>query len=211
MEKPKATNKAKSEKAYTEIRNHILELKTPPKEPLSEVKLASRLGMSRTPVREALKRLESEGVIVSYSKRGSFINIPTLKEMRDVFEVRIFLEAAAAKLAAKQIDLERLKEFDTSFKAFRQGKGKGDFVKLGREFHFFIIESTGNDVLREILNNIYTKLEIIRLFSYSFRRSEASEEHMELVRALQERDEELSSVSMQNHLRNAFRTIINIL
>ena len=89
--------------------------------------------------------------------------------------------------------------------------GEGDFVKLGREFHFFIIESTGNDVLREILNNIYTKLEIIRLFSYSFRRSEAIEEHMEIVRALQERDEELSSVSMQNHLKNAFRTITNIL
>jgi len=211
MNRAKSTGTAKSKKAYIEIRNHILRFKIDPSEPLSEVKLASLLGMSRTPIREALRRLESEGIIVTYGKRGSFVNIPTLKEIRDIFEVRMFLEAAAAKLAAKEIDLSRLEEFEDLFTDFRAGKGKGDFVDLGRKFHFFIIDSSGNKVLKEILDNIYTKLDIIRLFSYSFRRKEAVEEHLKIVRALGKRDEDLSYAAMQNHLRNAFNTLTNIL
>jgi DNA-binding GntR family transcriptional regulator len=211
MNRAKSTNIAKSEKAYIEIRNHILKFKIDPSEPLSEVELSSLLGMSRTPIREALRRLESEGIIITYGKRGSFVNIPTLNEIRDIFEVRMFLEAAAAKLAAKKIDLSRLKEFEGLFTDFRAGKGKGDFVDLGREFHFFIIDSSGNKVLKEILDNIYTKLDIIRLFSYSFRRKEAVEEHLKIVRALGKRDEDQSYVAMQNHLRNAFNTLTNIL
>jgi len=211
MNRAKSTGTAKSEKAYIEIRNHILKFKIDPSEPLSEVKLASLLGMSRTPIREALGRLESEGIIITYGKRGSFVNIPTLNEIRDIFEVRMFLEAAAAKLAAKEIDLRRLEEFEDLFKTFREGKGRGDFVALGREFHFFLIESSGNKVLKDILDNIYTKLDIIRLFSYSFRRKEAVEEHLKIVQALRKRDEELSYVAMQNHLKNAFNTLTNIL
>jgi DNA-binding GntR family transcriptional regulator len=210
-EMKKGPETAKSEKAYIEIRNHILQFENAPSEPLSEVKLASLLGMSRTPIREALRRLESEGIIITYGTRGSFVNIPTLKDIRDIFEVRMFLEAAAAKLAAKEVDVSRLEEFEKLFEAFRQGKREGDFVDLGRKFHFFIIESSGNKVLKDILDNIYTKLDIIRLFSYSFRRKEAVEEHLKIVRALKKRDEELSYVAMQNHLKNAFNTLTNIL
>jgi len=211
MNQTKTTPSAKSETAYTEIKNQILNLHIGRSEPLSEVKLASLLNMSRTPVREAMRRLESEGIIVTYGKRGSFVNIPTLKEIRDIFEVRMFLEAAAAKLATKGIDLNRLMEFENIFTEFQTGKGKGDFVKLGREFHFFLIESSGNQVLKEVLDNLYTKLDIIRLFSYSFRRKEAVEEHLDIVRALKKRDEELSYWAMHNHLRNAFNTLTNIL
>ena len=211
MNRVKSADTAKSEKAYIEIRNHILELKVDPSEPLSEVKLASLLGMSRTPIREALRMLESEGIVITYGKRGSFINIPTLGEIKDIFEVRMFLEAAAAKLAAKEIDLSRLEDFEELFVAFRQEKSNGDFVDLGRKFHFYIIESSGNRVLKDILDNIYTKLDIIRLFSYSFRRQEAIEEHLKIVRALKNRDEELSYAAMQNHLKNAFNTLTNIL
>ena len=211
MNRVKSADTAKSEKAYIEIRNHILELKVDPSEPLSEVKLASLLGMSRTPIREALRRLESEGIVITYGKRGSFINIPTLGEIKDIFEVRMFLEAAAAKLAAKEIDLSRLEDFEELFVAFRQEKSNGDFVDLGRKFHFYIIESSGNKVLKDILDNIYTKLDIIRLFSYSFRRKEAVEEHLKIVRALRIRDEDLSYAAMQNHLKNAFNTLTNVL
>ncbi len=211
MNQKKNNHSAKSEIAYSEIKNQILTLSIGRSEPLSEVKLASLLNMSRTPIREALRRLESEGIITTYGKRGSFVNIPTLKEIKDIFEVRMFLEAAAAKLATRGIDLERLEEFENVFREFQEGKGKGDFVELGREFHFFLIKSAGNQVLKEVLDNLYTKLDIIRLFSYSFRRKEAVEEHLEIVKALKEGDEELRYAAMHNHLRNAFNTLTNIL
>jgi len=207
----KNPDKGKSEKAYFEIKNFVLALKSSPNEPLSELKLAAQLGMSRTPVREAIKRLENEGLLVSYGKRGTFINIPTKEEIKDIFEVRLFLETAATKLATNKLNEGQLKEFEIQMKKFGEGSGKGDFVELGRRFHFFIIESSGNKMLIEILRMLYMKLDMIRLFSYSFRRKEAVDEHLEIIKALQKKDEELSYVCMQNHLKNAFDTLTNIL
>jgi DNA-binding GntR family transcriptional regulator len=206
----KLEKKVKFDEAYLFIRDRILN-DMPSDQPLSELNLASILGMSRTPVREALKRLENEGILVSYGKRGTFINIPTLKEIKDIYEVRMLLEPGAAKLAAKNVNRDELDKFKKLFEDFRDGKGKGDFVKLGEFFHFFIIESTGNKVLREILNNIYAKLEISRVFSYGVRRKEAVEEHLEIIEALQNGDEDGSQRCMQNHLKNAFGALTGIL
>ena len=211
MNNPENPHKGKSEKAYLEIKNYIIALKSSPNEPLSEVKLAAQLGMSRTPVREALKRLENEGMLVSYGKRGTFINIPTKEEIKDIFQVRLFLETAATELAASRLDMDQLKEFENQIRRFGEGKGKGDFVELGRRFHFFIIEGSGNKVLMEILRNLYTKLDMIRLFSYGFRRTEAVDEHLEIIKALQKRDEALSRACMQKHLENAFNTLTELL
>jgi len=91
-------------------------------QPLSELPLASLLGMSRTPVREALKRLESEGILASYGKRGTFINIPTLKEIKDIYEVRIVLEPQASRWAAKNIDRDELNKFKRLFEEFQKGR-----------------------------------------------------------------------------------------
>lgn len=210
IKSPKKERMDKFEEAYYFIREQILsDMRFD--QPLSELKLASLLGMSRTPVRQALKRLENEGVLVSHGKRGSFINIPTLKEIKDIYEVRIFLEPGAARMAAKYINKDELNRFKKLFEGFRDGKGKGDFVRLGETFHFFIIESTGNKVLREILSNIYAKLEISRVFSYGVRRKEAVEEHLEIVRALEKGDEELCYLCMQTHLKNAFIALTNLL
>jgi len=206
----KIDKKVKFEEAYLFIRDRILNGMRSD-QPLSELNLASLLGMSRTPVREALKRLENEGILVSYGKRGAFINIPTLKEIKDIYEVRMLLEPGAAKLAAKNVNRDELNQFKRLFEDFRNGKGKGDFVKLGETFHFFIIDSTGNKVLKEILKNIYAKLEISRVFSYGVRRKDAVEEHLEIVRALQNGDEELCYSCMQNHLKKAFEALTSIL
>ena len=211
MKNFKNVDKGKSEKAYVEIKNFILALRSSPNEPLSELKLAAQLGMSRTPVREALKRLENEGILVSYGKRGTFINIPTKDEIKDIFQVRLFLETAATKLATNKLNKNRLKEFEAQMNKFREGSGSGDFVELGRKFHFFIIESSGNKELIDILRILYMKLDMIRLFSYSFRRKEAVDEHLDIIDALQKGDEELSYICMQNHLKNAFNTLTNIL
>jgi DNA-binding GntR family transcriptional regulator len=103
------------------------------------------------------------------------------------------------------------KEFETQIRKFEEGNGRGDFVELGRRFHFFIIEGSGNKVLIEILRTLYTKLDMIRIFSYGFRRKEAPDEHLEIIKALQNGDEARSYVCMQNHLENAFNTLTDLL
>lgn len=233
---PKTSRKAEetlfSDRAYSLLRKMILSLEFSPKEPLSELKLAAKLGMSRTPVREALKKLKNENIILSYDKKGYFLNVPTIKEIKDIYEVRAILEGGAAKIASQRIDLNKLENFEKQFLEFRKKLNGNedkrntenlenlnhikwtkeyDFVKLGREFHFFIIDSCENGKLKELIKSIYDQLEISRTFSYDKRRKEAVDEHLKVVNALKERDGEKSQISMEEHLKNAFNVLTKIL
>jgi DNA-binding GntR family transcriptional regulator len=205
-----------SEKAYIFLKKMILEMKISSKEPLSESKLASIIGMSRTPVREALKRLKNENIVISSDKKGYFLNIPTVKEIKDLYELRAILEGAAVKLATQKVDFAQLENFEKKFLLYKNGLSNGDgtengFVSLGREFHFFIIESAENEKLKELLKGIYDQLEISRVYSYDRRRKEAVDEHLKIVTALKERDEGKGQAAMQEHLGNAFQVLIRIL
>jgi DNA-binding GntR family transcriptional regulator len=206
-----------SQKAYFLLKDMILGLKLSPKDSISELKIAAMFGMSRTPVREALKRLSGEGLLISINKKGYFLNIPTLREIKDIYEVRTILEGSASRLAAQNIDLNKLKIFEDKFLSFKndfdiQKEGKRsdidyDFVKLGRDFHFFIIDSTGNEKLKELIIGIYNQLEISRIYSYGKRKKEALEEHLKIINALKERDGEKSQIYMEEHLKNAFNML----
>jgi DNA-binding GntR family transcriptional regulator len=205
-----------SEKAYIFLKRMILEMKIPSKEPLSESKLATLIGMSRTPVREALKRLKNENIVISSDKKGYFLNIPTVKEIKDLYELRAILEGAAVKLATQRIDPGELEKFEEKFLLYKNGLNNGGttengFVNLGRKFHFFIIESAKNEKLKELLMGIYEQLEISRVYSYDRRRKEAVDEHLKIVSALKERDEARGQAAMQEHLENAFQMLIKIL
>ncbi len=205
-----------SEQAYSLLKEMILEMKISPKECLSESKLAAMIGMSRTPVREALKRLKNEAIVISSDKKGYFLNVPTLKEIKDLYELRAILESGAVKLAAPRIDLVKLEGFEAQFLAFKDEAAQADakdydFVQLGREFHFFIVESTENREIKELIKGIYERLEISRVYSYDKRRQEAVDEHLQIVQALKERSPEKCYACMEEHLKNAFETLIKIL
>lgn len=206
-----------SDKAYLLIKKKILDFEISQREPISESKLAFTIGISRTPVREALKKLKAEGLLISSDKKGCFLNIPTLKEIKELYEIRLLLEGGATKLAAPKIDLAYLENFEKQFIAYKQKLDESSedkdygYVGLGKKFHFFIIESTQNDSLKEMLQNIYDKLEISRIFSYSRRGSEAIDEHLRIVEALREGDGEKSQRYMEEHLKNAYNTLIKIL
>jgi len=189
-------------------------MKILPREPLSESRLASMIGMSRTPVREALKRLENESIVVSSDKRGYFLNLPTLKEIKDLYEVRAVLEAGAVKLAAPKIDLRKLEHFEKRMLSYKKGDANEkefDFVNLGKEFHLFVIESTQNKKLEELIKGIYAQLEISRVYAYDRRREDAVDEHLKIVYALKEGNQEKSQLYMEEHLKKSFETLMKIL
>jgi DNA-binding GntR family transcriptional regulator len=173
------------------------------------------IGMSRTPVREALKRLKNEAIFISSDKKGYFLNVPTIKEMKDLYEVRTILEVGAIKLAALRVDLIKLENFEKLFLEFKNASSNGkekefDFVDLGRDFHFFIIESTENKEIKELIKGIYDRLEISRIYSYDKRRKEAIDEHLNIVYALKARDQRQCQACMEEHLKNAFETLTKI-
>jgi DNA-binding GntR family transcriptional regulator len=220
-----------SDQAYSSIKEMILNLKIQPDDRLTELKLAPLLEMSRTPVREALKRLEIEGLITSYGKSGYLLNIPTFRVINNLYEVRTILEGGAAKLAVKNIDLTKVSYYEERFESIKNqlnhesegGKDKRqqsrnpknldkgyDVVKLGREFHFFIIENSENEELIALIKRIYDQISISRIFSFQRRRVEALDEHLKIVKALQERNGEASQRLVEEHLKNAFETVTKI-
>ena len=198
------------------IKKMILEKKLSSKVPLSELKLASMIGMSRTPIREALKKLKNEGIVIVSDKKGYFLNIPTAKEIKDLYEVRVILELAAAKLAIQRLHPDEIKEFEKKILRFKEeldkaDEGESDVVQLGKKLHFFIIESAGNNKLEELVKKLYEQIEISRVYSDYKRRKEGVDEHLRIVNALKERDLEKTQGSLEEHLQNAFKMLMKIL
>jgi len=208
-----------SEKAYAQIKKMILERTLSSKEPISESKLASLLGIGRTPAREALKRLKNEGFIISSGKKGYFLNIPTAQEIKDLYEVRAILEIAAVKLAIQRLDPDEIEAFRNRLLNLKAeldnaDETKGDYAKAGKELHYFIIERTGNRKLEDLVKRIYEQIEVSRLYSfysYGKRRKESINEHIEIANALQERDMQKCQASLEEHLRSAFEMLMRIL
>ncbi len=214
-----------SEKAYLSLRKKFLNLEIPPKEPLSEARLSQMLGMSRTPVREAIKKLSHEGFLSPYGRKGYIVSFPTLQEIKDLYEVRILLEGGAVKLAAPKVDVQRLEQFEKQIASFLEdvndNKAEGDsllrktrkgyeYLNLGRKFHLFIVQTAGNEKLREMIERINNHLHTIRAFSYERRKEEAIREHLEIIHALRERDGEKCQACMVKHLTNAFNALVRI-
>jgi DNA-binding GntR family transcriptional regulator len=206
----------RSDRAYSLIKKMILERNISPKEPLSESKLASILGISRTPVREALKKLKSEGIIISSDKKGYFLNVPTAHEIKDLYEVRAILELAAVKFAIQRLDSDEIEEFEKKLLKFKAelnngDEGRSDLVKLGKELHFFIIERAGNRKLEELVKTLYEQIEMSRVYSYYKQRKVSVDEHIKIANALKERDLEKSQSSLEEHFKNAFEMLMKIL
>ena len=130
--------------------------------------LASRLGISRTPIREALLRLQVEGLVETIQYRGTFITWLSKEEIRQIHEVRGVLEALAIRLATPRIPdeiLSHIREmFQSAGRMIEQGKLEGYFLS-DTEFHSLIVQYAGNEVLRELLGNLSDRVYRIRVYS----------------------------------------------
>ncbi len=190
---------------FQTLRRAILKGELEPGERLMEVALANKMGVSRTPIREAIRKLELEGLVIMIPRKGAEVASITEKDLTDVLEVRSSLEKLAIELAAERIadeDIERLK---AACKDFEEALGDPD-VTVGAEkdvaFHDVIYEATHNARLIQILNNLREQMYRYRL---EYLKDPASHpqlvrEHQELVEALSARNKEAASAVMQNHI-----------
>ena len=142
---------------FQTLRQAILYGDLKPGERLMEVHLAERLGVSRTPIREAIRKLELEGLVVMIPRRGAVVASITEKDLKDVLEVRRTLEILACEVACERITPELLKELKTAGEEFGCLKETEDVNRLAEadvRFHEIIYAATGNDRLIHILNNL---------------------------------------------------------
>lgn len=179
---------------------------------LTELKLCEELGVSRTPVREALRRLEQEHII-EFSGKGSVVVGITRSDIEDIYAIRLRIEGLAAGGAAKNITPEGLKELREAieFQEFYLMKSDADQIKaLDSRFHEGIYRFCGSDILRDTLTPLHKKAQMMRKQSVEDRDRAAKSvtEHMAIYNAISEGNAELAEKLMFQHIENAKNNIL---
>ena len=190
---------------FNTLRQAILKGELAPGERLMEIQLAEKLGVSRTPIREAIRKLELEGLVLMIPRKGAQVAEITEKDLKDVLEVRIGLEELAVKFVCQRIDDRQLRELQEASRKFAEAVQSEDLTKLAEadvNFHDLIYKATGNERLVQLLNNIREQMYRYRVEYLKDEevRSSLVEEHNRLWKALKERDAEQAARITQEHI-----------
>lgn len=197
-----------SEQAYNEIKDAICTGVISPGSILSENQVAAQLGMSRTPVREALRALASEGFVEIRNGIGAYVKPLSSKDMEDLYEVRCLLELQAIKTSIHRITDEEIDRFEQRFRelceACERGEnpGQGEFSELDWQLHSMLVENCTNNYIKQIITGNNSNLRRYQALSVNAFGDlhESARQHLEILRVLRTRDlEELTEV-LKKHL-----------
>ncbi len=197
---------------FNTLRQAILRGELKPGERLMEIKLADKLGVSRTPIREAIRKLELEGLVLMIPRRGAVVAEITEKSLRDVLEVRKALEELSVELACDRIteeDIEKLKVAAKAFEATLQSGDVTEYAEADVRFHDIIYFATENQRLIQLLYNLREQMYRYRV-EY-LKRKEAHEtllaEHNHIIECLERRDKEGARKAICTHIANQEKTV----
>ena len=204
------------EMVFESMREAIIQGRLKPGERLMEIQLADEMGVSRTPIREAIRKLELEGFVVMVPRKGAFVAGISVKDIVDVFEVRAALEALAAGLAAERITPDELEELERSLVAISEVSSKDDIdaiVETDTNFHELIYRASRNERLFQIVIHLKEQIQRFRTTSLSQpgRSKDALEEHRKMVEAISDRNVELAQNLARDHIENAEQSMLNAL
>ncbi|MGB9804170.1 GntR family transcriptional regulator [Desulfofundulus sp.] len=203
------------ELVFESLREAIIQGRLKPGERLMEIQLAEEMGVSRTPVREAIRKLELEGFVVMVPRKGAYVAGISVKDIVDVFEVRAALEALAAGLAAERITDEELEELERALvKTYEVSSQDLDaLVETDTRFHELIYKASRNERLIQIITNLADQIQRFRATSLAQpgRTKHALEEHKQIVEAISERNVELAQILAREHIENAEQSLLNAL
>lgn len=193
--------------------NQLFTLPTDPNDPvkrrslrLPEVSIAAKIGVSRTPVREALRRLANEGLVVIIPNSGARLAFPSRKEVEDAYAVRANLERFSARLAATRISdrqLRKLEEASLDEIQASEQKNIEYYLEVNERFHRIIAEASGNRLLAEYVGNVMARTDVYIVYYdpfYSLPQNPSIEEHRAIVEALKAHDPDKAEDAMARHI-----------
>jgi DNA-binding GntR family transcriptional regulator len=201
------------EVVFNTLRKAILTGELKPGERLMEIHLANQLGVSRTPIREAIRKLELEGLVVMMPRRGAEVAQITEKSLRDVLEVRRTLDAFCAELACERISEEEIEQLREACEEFERAAGTEDVSAIAKadvELHDIIVQATRNRRLIQIVNNLSEQMYRYR-FEYikdELRHDNLVEEHRMIYESILHRDKEKAAEASKLHIDNQEQSII---
>jgi len=200
------------DKAYAAIKDAILSLKLEPGTPLVEGDLAQQLGISKTPVRDALQELEREGFVTRILFKGTYVTDVTMKDIADVFQLRSVLEGLAARLATPLFSAQEVDQLDQHLTAAEMALAEGNLALCsahGQKLHNAIIDKTDNQRLILLIRNLDEHVQRFRILSdqISGRLNKSVKEHRQVLAALRQRDPAAAEAAMRHHLSSVLQDL----
>lgn len=191
--------------AYNQIKNLIIKNRIEPNTLLVERQLSEQLGVSRTPIREALKRLTSEGLTEFIPGKGVFVSNLTFEDFINISEVREALEGMAAKLCTLKKDEKVIETLEKNLDALEEALNSGDYdqsVEYDIQFHHILISGAKNPKLENLLNGIYDQINRFAFFSVSDveRQRMSLRQHRKVLEAIKNDDANLAEKLIRDHI-----------
>ncbi len=183
---------------------------------LVEQKISQELGVSRTPVREALRQLELDNLVTTIPNKGTFVVGISTDDIKDIYTIRIAIEGISAKWAAERITVEQIKELENAVELQEFYSAKNEtlqIVQLDTKFHEIIYEVSGSRTLRNTLKSFHAHLKRARETSFfsAGRTHRAVEEHREIFEAIASHDGERAKELTERHITNARDNILTLI
>lgn len=201
---------------FQTLREAILKGDLKPGERLMELQLAAKLGVSRTPIREAIRMLQQEGLAITIPRRGAEVARMTEKDMEDVLQIRESLEILAVQLACEKITEEQLVELEEKVKGFEGAVKTGHVKQIAHsdiEFHDMIYVAADNPKLVTMLNNLREQIYRYRIEYLKDDRiyPQLVEEHREIIDGLRRRDKAFVIAMVKKHVDNQANAVKDII
>lgn len=190
---------------YNTLRRAILRGELVPGQRLMEIQLAEKMGVSRTPVREAIRKLELDGLVEVIPRKGAEVAHMSGKNLRDVLEVRRALEELAGELACQRMTAGEFKELEQANHRFASVLGSSDITVIAQadeDFHAVIYRATENERLIQMVNHLLEQMYRYRIehIKDKSQRKILVQEHQEIMQALADRDPEAARQAIRSHI-----------
>lgn len=189
------------------LRDMVMTGKLKEGDKVNESELCSTMGISKTPLREALRVLSVEGLIDLIPNRGAFVTTPTFEEIREMFDIMSLLEGFCALTACKKMDQKQFIRLEKLHKKLEENYERRDqeaYIRINNQYHSYLQEIAGNRSLNQIVNGLRKKILLYRFQSLNLegRFEKSISEHRELQEAFRERDQQRAEALMRDHLQN---------
>lgn len=197
-------------KVYDRIREDILNGVYEEHEELKEATLGEKMGVSRTPVREALRQLELEGLVEIIPNKGARVTGITKKDIEDIYQIRYLLEGLSARWATEYITEEQIEKMEETLYLTEFHAKKGNFTQvyeLDSQFHELMYEASGSKMLNHILTDFHMYVTRIRRTSLALdnRSKNSTEEHRAILDAIKARDAKKAEECAHNHVKSTIK------
>lgn len=200
-----------AEKAYNQIKVKIITAKMPPGSVIDEAQLMREFALGRTPIREAIKQLQTESLVVVTPRKGMYVADIAVTDLLQIFEVRVELESFATKLAAQRVTEPEIVELEKLAEDYQEAdpSNKESLIKLDGEFHSSLVKATHNKFLIKEINYFYNLSLRIWYIALNYAKPEEIDvnAHIEILEAIKAGDIEKAGERMRKHIQDFHKTI----